>query len=63
MPMIMKQLNCRQITPKCEDIMVACQWGDTQHDCMKLFKFRKTRDGYCCLFNYVRQFNTLSTQE
>lgn len=30
---------------------------------MEIFKYRKTRHGYCCLFNYVRQFNTLSTQE
>lgn len=62
---IMIELNCQQITPQCDDLMVRCRWGDSKtFDCMKLgFKFRKTRSGYCCLFNYVRQFNTLSTQE
>lgn len=57
------QLNYQQITPKCEDLLVRCRWGNTHLDCMKIFRFRKTREGYCCTFNYVRQFNTLSATE
>lgn len=52
-----------KISPRCEDIMLRCQWGDAVVECMKIFKYRKTREGYCCLFNYIRQYNTLSTQE
>lgn len=43
--------------------MLRCQWGDTETNCSELFKYRKTRDGYCCVFNYVRPFGTLSDEK
>lgn len=59
--MAMFLIHSTQITPQCEDLFVRCKWGQSILDCSEMFKFRKTPHGYCCLFNYIRQFNTLST--
>lgn len=53
----------QKITPQCEDLFVRCKWGHSSMNCSDIFKFRKSPHGYCCLFNYIRQFNTLSTIE
>ncbi|XP_047104454.1 sodium channel protein Nach-like [Schistocerca piceifrons] len=44
----------RQLTPKCEQMMVRCSWLGHTRPCGELFKLRKTCDGYCCIFNYRR---------
>ncbi|XP_049859050.1 sodium channel protein Nach-like [Schistocerca gregaria] len=35
-------------------MMVRCSWLGRTRPCGKLFKLRKTCDGYCCIFNYRR---------
>ncbi|CAH2000835.1 unnamed protein product [Acanthoscelides obtectus] len=45
-----------QLSPSCEDMLQSCRWADEQQDCSKLFSTRITYDGFCCTFNYVRQF-------
>ncbi|KAL0838871.1 hypothetical protein ABMA28_016896 [Loxostege sticticalis] len=44
----------RNLTPRCEDLLVACAWNEVPMKCMELFDFRLTMNGYCCTFNYLR---------
>lgn len=32
-----------------------CRLRGNEMNCSQLFDFRKTQDGYCCTFNYVRE--------
>ncbi|CAG9561971.1 unnamed protein product [Danaus chrysippus] len=45
----------RNLTPKCEDLLLRCEWNTVAMNCSKLFDFRLTMNGYCCTFNYLRQ--------
>lgn len=52
-----------QLAPKCEDTLIRCQWGDSEVNCSEVFSLRKTWEGFCCIFNYVRPFGILTTEE
>ncbi|CAH0715589.1 unnamed protein product, partial [Brenthis ino] len=45
----------RNLTPKCEDLLMRCAWNENPMNCSDLFDFRLTMNGYCCTFNYLRQ--------
>ncbi|CAK1551056.1 unnamed protein product [Leptosia nina] len=44
----------RNLTPKCEDLLLRCSWNEEAKNCSELFDFRLTMNGYCCTFNYLR---------
>lgn len=43
-----------QLTPQCEQLLVRCRWMGTVKDCSDIFQMRKSMEGYCCSFNYIR---------
>ncbi|XP_069359551.1 uncharacterized protein [Maniola hyperantus] len=45
----------RNLTPRCEDLLMRCAWNEKTMNCSHLFDFRLTMNGYCCTFNYLRQ--------
>ncbi|CAH2096240.1 unnamed protein product [Euphydryas editha] len=45
----------RNLTPRCEDLLIRCVWNEISMNCSDLFDFRLTMNGYCCTFNYLRQ--------
>lgn len=45
----------RQISPRCEDMLVKCSWLGTPTNCSSIFVRKRSKDGFCCLFNYVRE--------
>ncbi|XP_050351289.1 sodium channel protein Nach-like [Nymphalis io] len=45
----------RNLTPRCEDLLLRCAWNEIPMNCSDLFDFRLTMNGYCCTFNYLRQ--------
>ncbi|CAG4956003.1 unnamed protein product [Colias eurytheme] len=49
----------RNLTPKCEDILVRCSWNESPMNCSDLFDFRLTMTGYCCTFNYLRSSDVM----
>ncbi|KAJ8731421.1 hypothetical protein PYW07_004585 [Mythimna separata] len=49
----------RNLTPRCEDLLVRCIWNTEARNCLDLFDFRLTMNGYCCTFNYLRIYDTL----
>ncbi|PSN42712.1 hypothetical protein C0J52_14302 [Blattella germanica] len=49
------------LTPKCEDLLVRCKWLGRHWNCSDLFKLRKTMEGYCCSFNYIRETDEFYT--
>jgi hypothetical protein len=44
-----------QLMPKCEEYVVACYWLGQSRKCADLLQFKRTNQGYCCTFNYVRE--------
>jgi acid-sensing ion channel, other len=44
----------RQLTPKCEELILKCKWGGIEYKCSEIIRLRRTYTGYCCTFNYVR---------
>ncbi|XP_077296652.1 sodium channel protein Nach-like [Arctopsyche grandis] len=42
----------RLLLPKCNKFLIRCKWQGTSMPCNDLFKRSKTKDGYCCSFNY-----------
>ncbi|XP_050682113.1 sodium channel protein Nach-like isoform X2 [Leptidea sinapis] len=48
----------RNLTPRCDDLLLICAWNDELKNCSELFDFRLTMSGYCCTFNYLRQSDT-----
>lgn len=52
-----------QLTPKCSDQLVKCQWQGRDIDCADIFTTRLTSAGYCCTFNNVRPQQILSFAE
>ncbi|XP_041979423.1 uncharacterized protein LOC121733272 [Aricia agestis] len=49
----------RDLTPRCEDLLVRCAWNEVPMNCSKLFDFRLTMNGYCCTFNYLRKSDVM----
>ncbi|PNF20288.1 hypothetical protein B7P43_G14391, partial [Cryptotermes secundus] len=44
----------KELTPRCEDLLVRCRWMGRGKSCKEMFKMRKSMEGYCCVFNYIR---------
>ncbi|CAH4028574.1 unnamed protein product [Pieris brassicae] len=49
----------KNLTPKCEDLLLRCSWNKNSMACSKLFDFRLTMNGYCCTFNYLRSSDVM----
>ncbi|KAJ9583490.1 hypothetical protein L9F63_022162, partial [Diploptera punctata] len=45
----------KELTPKCSDLLIRCQWMGKLKTCSDIFDTRKTMEGYCCSFNYIRE--------
>ncbi|XP_012056942.1 PREDICTED: sodium channel protein Nach-like [Atta cephalotes] len=45
----------KTLTPQCSTMLLKCILHGIDRNCSELFEFRKTQDGYCCTFNYVRE--------
>ncbi|XP_063233569.1 sodium channel protein Nach-like [Bacillus rossius redtenbacheri] len=43
-----------KMSPSCEALVVRCKWGGRKESCRTLFTQRRTMEGFCCTFNYVR---------
>ncbi|XP_037951289.1 pickpocket protein 28-like [Teleopsis dalmanni] len=41
------------ISQRCSDMVISCQFGNSVYDCQKLFNPVITDDGLCCVFNTV----------
>ncbi|KYM81681.1 Sodium channel protein Nach [Atta colombica] len=52
----------KTLTPQCSMMLLKCKLHGKYTNCSTLFKFRKTPDGYCCTFNYVRESDDISEQ-
>ncbi|XP_046752348.1 sodium channel protein Nach-like [Diprion similis] len=51
----------KEITPNCQSMLQRCSWAGKDHSCVDIFYSRKTADGYCCIFNYVRPSDDFGT--
>lgn len=40
-----------KVSQPCEEMLVSCQYGGIEYDCMKLFNSVLTDGGLCCNFN------------
>lgn len=45
------------LAPKCSDVIVKCKWGGQERNCIEIIHTRRTNQGFCCTFNYVRPSN------
>ncbi|KYN16497.1 Sodium channel protein Nach [Trachymyrmex cornetzi] len=57
-----ERINKVSLTPQCSMILLKCKLHGKFTNCSTLFKFRKTPDGYCCTFNYVRESDDIPEQ-
>lgn len=53
--------NNLQLSPNCIDGFLSCTFQGLVRNCSDIFVIRKTQDGFCCTFNYVRESDDLST--
>lgn len=42
------------LAPLCNEILISCEWSGIKYNCSDLFELRRTAEGYCCSFNYIR---------
>ncbi|KAE8743092.1 hypothetical protein FOCC_FOCC011338 [Frankliniella occidentalis] len=47
---------------QCDELLLACRWAGKAKPCTELFETRKTMEGYCCTFNYVRPTDNFDTR-
>ncbi|KAK3924384.1 Sodium channel protein Nach [Frankliniella fusca] len=47
---------------QCDELLLACRWAGKPMPCGELFETRKTMEGYCCTFNYVRSTDNFDTR-
>ncbi|OXU31759.1 hypothetical protein TSAR_003115 [Trichomalopsis sarcophagae] len=52
----------KELTPKCSDMLIKCRFRAEIANCSELFRFRKSQDGFCCVFNYAREMDDLERQ-
>ena len=52
-----------QVSIKCDEILLVCQWKENTVPCSELFASRLTDEGYCCGFNAIQTNWTLNTEE
>ncbi|KAL6264439.1 hypothetical protein P5V15_004548 [Pogonomyrmex californicus] len=45
----------KNLSPNCSAMLLKCKLHGTSRNCSTLFEFRRTQDGYCCVFNYMRE--------
>nr|XP_034172628.1 sodium channel protein Nach-like isoform X1 [Osmia lignaria] len=43
----------KRLTPQCSAILSRCSFNNQERNCSEIFAFRKTQDGFCCVFNYA----------
>lgn len=42
------------LAPTCSDLIIKCKWGGDEVNCTEIISTRRTNEGFCCTFNYVR---------
>ncbi|EFN80350.1 Sodium channel protein Nach [Harpegnathos saltator] len=45
----------KTLSPQCSTMLLKCKLHGSIRNCSTLFAFRKTQDGFCCIFNYARE--------
>ncbi|KAH0947138.1 hypothetical protein HN011_007794 [Eciton burchellii] len=45
----------KNLSPQCSTILMICKLRGKMRNCSELFEFRKTENGFCCTFNYMRE--------
>ncbi|XP_015607553.1 sodium channel protein Nach [Cephus cinctus] len=51
-----------KVTPRCDRLLSKCAWNSEFKDCDTMFQPARSRDGFCCSFNYVNQKSIDSTK-
>ncbi|XP_050461487.1 sodium channel protein Nach-like [Cataglyphis hispanica] len=51
----------KNLSPLCMAMLLKCKLHGTYRPCTTLFEFRKTQDGFCCTFNYIREPDDIPT--
>lgn len=51
------------LAPKCSDIVKKCKWGGAYINCPDIIDSRRTSEGFCCTFNYVREAQKFVTMK
>ncbi|XP_037032500.1 sodium channel protein Nach-like [Bradysia coprophila] len=57
------QKTMDKLSPNCSDLVVKCRWDAQDIDCDKIVMKRRTSEGYCCAFNYVRAKDVILSAE
>jgi acid-sensing ion channel, other len=58
------QEKLQRLSPKCNEMLIKCKWGGEYMNCSEILETRRTSEGYCCTFNYVRRTdNTMKMKE
>lgn len=42
------------LAPSCSDLIIKCIWAGEIVNCTEIILTRRTNEGFCCTFNYVR---------
>ncbi|KAJ3643910.1 hypothetical protein Zmor_015337 [Zophobas morio] len=50
------------LSPTCEDFLLRCSWKNQEVNCSEIFQLRLTFEGYCCVFNYVKETNEVISE-
>ncbi|KAF5296336.1 hypothetical protein FQA39_LY12553 [Lamprigera yunnana] len=52
----------KKLSPSCDELISNCCWDGVDYNCMDLFVFEVTIEGFCCIFNFVptRHNHTIS---
>ncbi|XP_032674437.1 sodium channel protein Nach-like [Odontomachus brunneus] len=45
----------KTLSPQCSIMLLKCKLHGRVRNCSSLFAFRKSQDGFCCIFNYARE--------
>ena len=45
------------MAPQCSEMLVKCLWAGKEFSCIDESKFHRTMNGYCCIFNHLRQLD------
>ena len=43
------------LAPNCSQVLIKCKWGGDDINCSQIMSTRRTNEGFCCTFNYVRR--------
>ena len=44
----------KMLAPQCDSVLVKCRYGGKDYKCSDILVPRRTSEGYCCAFNFIR---------